>query len=65
MWSDLNARRVVLARFVSRIGGEAAFFVGIWGKAAFDLQATPSELALVMGALGVAALIGASVAGVL
>lgn len=65
VWSDLNARRVVLARFVSRIGGEAAFFVGIWGKAAFDLQATPSELALVMGALGVAALIGASVAGVL
>jgi predicted MFS family arabinose efflux permease len=58
-------RRVVLARFVSRIGGEAAFFVGIWGKAAFDLEATPSQLALVMGSLGVASLIGASVAGVL
>lgn len=65
MWSDRNARRVVLARFISRVGGEAAFFVGIWGKAAFDLEATPAQLAVVMGALGVASLIGASVAGVL
>ncbi|HEX6219616.1 MAG TPA: MFS transporter [Acidimicrobiia bacterium] len=53
------------ARLISRIGGEAAFFVGIWGKAAFDLNATPAQLALVMAALGVASLIGASVAGVL
>lgn len=65
MWTDPGARGVVLARFVSRIGGEAAFFVGIWGKAAFDLGATPGELALVMAALGVASLIGASIAGVL
>lgn len=65
MWTDPGVRGVVLARFVSRVGGEAAFFVGIWGKAAFDLQATPGQLALVMAALGVASLIGASVAGVL
>ena len=65
MWSDPSVRRVVLARLISRIGGEAAFFVGIWGKAAFQLQATAGELALVMVALGVASLIGASVAGVL
>ncbi|HJQ75904.1 MAG TPA: MFS transporter [Acidimicrobiia bacterium] len=65
MWSDRNARRVVLARLISRIGGEAAFFVGIWGKAAFDLDATPAQLAVVMAALGAASLIGASVAGVL
>jgi predicted MFS family arabinose efflux permease len=65
MWADRDVRRVVLARFISRIGGEAAFFVGIWGKAAFDLEATPGELAAVMAALGVASLIGASVAGVL
>jgi MFS transporter, DHA3 family, macrolide efflux protein len=65
VWSSPHVRRVVFARFVSRIGGEAAFFVGIWGKAAFDLRATPGELAVVMGALGVASLIGASVAGVL
>jgi MFS family permease len=55
----------VLARLISRIGGEAAFFVGIWGKAAFQLEATATQLAMVMGALGIAALIGASVAGVL
>jgi predicted MFS family arabinose efflux permease len=54
-----------MARFISRVGGEAAFFVGIWGKAAFELQATPGQLAVVMAALGVASLIGASVAGVL
>jgi len=65
MWSDRNVRAVVLARLISRIGGEAAFFVGIWGKAAFDLDATPAQLAAVMAALGVASLIGASVAGVL
>ena len=65
MWSDRNVRAVVIARLVSRIGGEAAFFVGIWGKAAFDLEATPAQLAVVMAALGVASLIGASVAGVL
>ena len=65
MWSDRNVRAVVLARLISRIGGEAAFFVGIWGKAAFTLNADPGELAIVMGALGVASLIGASIAGVL
>jgi predicted MFS family arabinose efflux permease len=56
---------VVLARFISRVGGEAAFFVGIWGKAAYDLDATPGQLAAVMAALGLASLVGASVAGVL
>lgn len=65
MWANKDVRRVVLARFISRIGGEAAFFVGIWGKAAFQLEATAGELAAVMAALGVASLIGASVAGVL
>lgn len=65
MLSDPSVRNLALARFISRVGGEAAFFVGIWGKAAFTLEATPGELALVMGALGVASLIGTSLAGVL
>lgn len=65
MWANTNVRNVVFARFISRAGGEAAFFVGIWGKAAFTLDANPTELAFVMGALGVASLIGASIAGVL
>lgn len=65
MWADRDVRRVVLARFVSRIGGEAAFFVGIWGKAAFELEATAGGVAAVMAALGTASLIGSAVAGVL
>jgi MFS family permease len=56
---------VVLARFISRTGGEAAFFVGIWGKAAFEMEATAYGVAAVMGALGIASLIGSAVAGVL
>jgi predicted MFS family arabinose efflux permease len=59
--SDVN--QVALARFVSRSGGEAAFFVGIWGKASFEFNATPTELAWVMAALGVASLIGSAGAG--
>ena len=59
--SDVN--QVALARFISRSGGEAAFFVGIWGKASFEFNATPTELAWVMAALGVASLIGSAAAG--
>ena len=59
--SDVN--QVAFARFVSRTGGEAAFFVGIWGKASFEFNATPTELAWVMAALGVASLIGSAAAG--
>lgn len=65
MWSDPSVLRVVAARFISRIGGEAAFFVGIWGKAAFELEADAKGVAVVMAALGVSSLIGSSLAGVL
>jgi MFS family permease len=65
MWADRDVTRVVLARFISRTGGEAAFFVGIWGKAAFEMKATAYEVAAVMSALGIASLIGSAVAGVL
>lgn len=57
--------RVALARFISRVGGEAAFFVGIWGKATYEFQATPAQLAVVMGALGVASLVGSLWSGYL
>ena len=65
MWADRDVLRVVAARFISRVGGEAAFFVGIWGKVAFDLEASASGVAVVMAALGVSSLIGSSVAGIL
>ena len=52
-------------RFIPRTGGEAAFFVGIWGKASYDLDSTPGQLALLMGVMGVMALIGTTIGGVL
>jgi MFS transporter, DHA3 family, macrolide efflux protein len=57
--------RVVAARFASRAGSDAAFFVGIWGKAAYTLHATPSQLALVMFAMSAASIVGSLLAGVL
>lgn len=62
---DPNLVRVSAARFISRAGGEAAFFVGIWGKATYDLNSTPGQLALLMGVMGVMALLGTTVAGLL
>ncbi len=65
MLRDRHVLAAVAARFISRTGGEAAFFVGIWGKAAFTFQATPGELAVVMAALGVTSLAGSALAGML
>jgi MFS transporter, DHA3 family, macrolide efflux protein len=61
----LDLYRVVAARYLSRAGSEAAFFVGIWGKAAYSLHAGPTQLALVMFLMAAGALLGAVVAGVL
>ncbi|HVR32652.1 MAG TPA: MFS transporter [Acidimicrobiia bacterium] len=65
MLSDRNALRVALARFISRSGAEAAFFVGIWGKAAYEFDGTAAQIALVIAALGVSSLIGSAAAGTL
>jgi DHA3 family macrolide efflux protein-like MFS transporter len=62
---DSNSARVVAARFISRAGGEAAFFVGIWGKAAYEFDATPGRQALLMASLGTSMLVGSALAGVL
>jgi MFS transporter, DHA3 family, macrolide efflux protein len=56
---------VSAARFISRTGGEASFFVGIWGKAAYQLQATPSQIAVVMLAASLSGIVGGLIAGVL
>ncbi len=55
--------RVVAARLISRTGGEAAFFVGIWGKLAYEFEGDPGDIAAVMAVLGVAALLGAAIGG--
>src|SRR5688572_22962813 len=65
MWSNSNIRRLAFARLISSTGGEAAFFVGIWGRAAFDFNATPSQLAGMMATLGVLSLVGSAIGGVL
>ena len=57
--------RVAAARFISRAGGEAAFFVGIWGKAAYEFGATPVQIALLMGVLSVSSILGTLLSGVL
>lgn len=62
-WTPVT--RVVAARFISRTGGEAAFFVGIWGKLAFELDGDATAIAIVLGVAGVASLIGSAVAGAL
>jgi MFS family permease len=63
--SDRNVRLVVLSRFVSRVGGEAAFFVGLWGKVAFEMGGSLAEIAPVMAALGVSTIAGSAISGVL
>lgn len=65
LFEDHNTARVVAARFISRAGGEAAFFVGIWGKAAYEFGATPGQQALLMGSMGVFFLVGSALAGVM
>ena len=57
--------RVAAARFISRAGGEAAFFIGIWGKAAYDFHGTPAQIALLMGTLSIASIVGTVLSGVL
>ncbi|HEY5506993.1 MAG TPA: MFS transporter [Coriobacteriia bacterium] len=57
--------RVAAARFISRAGGEAAFFVGIWGMAAYEFHATPVQIAILMGVLSVSSMLGTVLSGVL
>ncbi len=57
--------RVASSRFIGRLGGEAAFFVGVWGLAAYRFDATASQLAVLMLVLGISSMIGAAVGGVL
>lgn len=65
MWRDRNIRRLGLARLISSAGGEAAFFVGIWGRAAFEFDASPSSIAVMMAVMGLTTLAGTAGAGVL
>ena len=65
MLKDRNILLVVLARFVSRVGGSAAFFIGTWGMAAYTFHASAATLAWVMAGNSVAGIVGSMAAGVL
>jgi predicted MFS family arabinose efflux permease len=56
---------VVLARFISRLGGAAVWFIGVWGVAAYGFGATPRTLAAMSAMNGLAAIVGSLSAGVL
>ncbi len=60
-----DIRRAIAARFISRAGSEAAFFVGVWGKAAYALDATPGQLAAIMFTLSCSAILGSVIGGTL
>lgn len=63
--SNRNLALVVFARFVSRLGGAAVWFIGVYGTAAYTFRATPTQLAWLSLANGTAAIVGSLTAGVL
>lgn len=65
MFRDREVRRLALARLLSAAGAEGTFFVGIWGRAAFEMNATAQQLAVVMAVMGVTGLIGSTLSGAL
>lgn len=62
---DPAIARVTAARFIARLGGEAAFFIGVWGLAAYTFEATAAQIAVLMAVLAITSMVGASVSGVL
>jgi DHA3 family macrolide efflux protein-like MFS transporter len=62
---DRNITLVILARFVSRAGGTAVFFIGLWGVAAYSYHVSAASLAILMAGNSAAGIVGAVVAGVL
>lgn len=63
--SNRNLAFVVAARFISRLGGTAVWFIGTMGVAAYVFDASPKQLALMSLINGLAAIVGSFTAGVL
>ncbi|WP_370324106.1 MFS transporter [Euzebya sp.] len=59
-----EVRDVVLARLISSTGAEGAFFLGLWGKAAYAFDGTPGELALMSALVALGAMAGSVIGGV-
>lgn len=62
---DRNIAFVACARFIARLGGEAAFFIGVWGMAAYRFHASATQIALLMAVLALSSMVGAAAAGAL
>lgn len=60
---DRNILFIVSARFISRLGGTAAFFIGVWGTAAYEFHATTQQLAFLMMGSAIAGALGSMIAG--
>lgn len=65
VFADRRIALVTIARFVARLGGEAAFFVGVWGMAAYRFDASAAKIALLMATLAISSMVGSAIAGVL
>lgn len=65
LFRDRRITLVVIARFIARMGGEAAFFIGVWGMAAYRFRATSAQIALLMAVLSISTMIGSTISGVL
>jgi len=63
--SNRNLALVVAARFISRLGGTAVWFIGTMGVAAYVFDASPKQLAIMSLINGLAAIAGSFTAGVL
>lgn len=63
--SNRNLALVVAARSISRLGGSAVWFIGVWGTAAYTFGASTRQLAFMSAANGLAAIVGSLTAGVL
>jgi len=64
MRQNRNITLVVAARFISRVGGSAVFFIGVWGTAAYAFDATATQLAWMSAGNAVAGIVGTLLAGV-
>lgn len=62
---DRDVWKVVLARLISSSGVEAAFFIGLWGKAAYVFDGTATDLAIMSALIGLAAIVGSLIGGML
>lgn len=60
---SFNERLLFVSAFTYGIGVEAAYFVGITGYAAYGLKAGPALIALIMGSLTAAQMVGSAISG--